>query len=41
MNDPHVNALHYQVVLGKDVDFDNAAPLSETTEDIQLKKDKK
>lgn len=41
MNDPHVNALHYRVVVGKDVDYDNAAPLSETTEDFEFSLDGK
>ncbi|MEA1867214.1 MAG: hypothetical protein U9N19_03810 [Thermodesulfobacteriota bacterium] len=41
MNDPHVNALHYRVVVGKDVDYNNAAPLSETTEDFEFSLDGK
>lgn len=36
MNDPHVNALRYRFVVGKDVDYNNAAPLSVTTEDFDL-----
>lgn len=41
MNDPHVNALHYRVVLREDVDYDNAATLSETTEDFEFSFDGK
>ncbi len=41
MNDPHVNALHYRVVVRKDVDYDNAAPLTETTEDFEFSLDGK
>jgi len=41
MNDPHVNALHYRVVVGKDVDYDNAAPLYETNEDFEFSLDGK
>lgn len=41
MNDPHVKALHYRVVVGKDVDYKNAAPLSETTEDFEFSLDGK
>jgi len=36
VNDPHVNALRYRFVLGKDVDYNNAAPLSVTTEVFEL-----
>lgn len=36
MNDPHVKALHYRVVVGNDVDYNNAVALSETTEDFEF-----
>ncbi len=36
MNDPHVKALHYRVEVGKDVDYNSAAPLSETTKDFEF-----
>lgn len=36
MNNPHVNALHYRFVVGKDVAYDNAAPLAENNEDFEF-----
>jgi len=36
VNDPHVNALHYRVVEGKTVDYNNASPISEITEDFEF-----
>jgi len=36
MNDPHVKALHYRVVVGKDVDYNKAPPLSESTKEFDL-----
>ena len=41
MNDPHVKALYYQVVVGKDVDYNNAPPLSETTDTFEISLDGK
>jgi hypothetical protein len=41
VNNPRVNALHYRVVVGKDVDYNNAAPLSEATEDFEFSLDGK
>lgn len=34
MNDPHVNALRYELVLGKNVDYKKALPLTEETPDF-------
>ncbi|HIE31993.1 MAG TPA: hypothetical protein EYP67_06395 [Methanosarcinales archaeon] len=36
MNDPHVKALHYRVIVGKDIDYNNAPPMSETTNEFDL-----
>jgi hypothetical protein len=41
MNDPHVKALHYRVVLGKNVDYKKATPLSATNEDFDFTLDGK
>ena len=41
MNDPHVKALYYQVVVGKDVNYNNAPPLSETTDAFEISIDGK
>ena len=41
MNDPHVKALYYRVVAGKDVDYKNAPPLSETTGEFEFSLDGK
>ena len=41
MNDPHVKALYYRVVVGKDVDYNNAPPLSETTDEFEFSIDGK
>ena len=41
MNDPHVKALYYQVVVGKDVNYNNAPPLSETTDVFEISLDGK
>jgi hypothetical protein len=40
MNDPHVEMLVYKVSTGKDVDYRNAKPMSEETEDFILTVDK-
>lgn len=36
MNDPHVKALHYRVIVGKDIDYNNAPPVSEITNEFDL-----
>jgi hypothetical protein len=36
MNDPHVKALHYRVIVGKDIDYNNAPPVSEITDEFDL-----
>jgi len=36
MNDPHVKALHYRVIVGKDIDYDNAPPVSGITDEFDL-----
>jgi hypothetical protein len=36
MNDPHVKALYYSVIVGKDVDYDNAQPLLENTDEFEF-----
>ena len=36
MNDPHVKALHYRVIVGEDADYDNAPPVSEITDEFDL-----
>ena len=36
MNDPHVKALHYRVIVGEDIDYDNAPPVSEITDEFDL-----
>ena len=36
MNDPHVKALHYRVMEGDDIDYDNAPPVSEITDEFDL-----
>ena len=41
MNDPHVKALYYRVVVGKGVDYNNAPPLSETTDAFEIALDGK
>ncbi len=41
MNDPHVKALYYRVVVGKDVDYNSAPPLSETTDEFEFSLDGK
>jgi len=41
MNNPHVKALYYRVVVGKDVNYNNAPPLSETTDEFEISLDGK
>ncbi len=36
MNDPHVKALYYRVIVGEDIDYDNAPPVSEITDEFDL-----
>ena len=36
MNDPHVKALHYRVIVGEDIDYDNAPPVSKITDEFGL-----
>ena len=36
MNDPHVKALHYRVIVGKDIDYNNAPPVSGITDAFDL-----
>ena len=36
MNDPHVKALHYRVIVGEDIDYDNAPPVSGITDEFDL-----
>lgn len=36
MNDPHVKALHYRVKVGKDIDYDNAPSVDESTDEFDL-----
>jgi hypothetical protein len=36
MNDPHVKALRYNDLVGNDVDYDNAPPLSATTDEFDF-----
>jgi hypothetical protein len=36
MNDPHVTALYYKVIIGKDVDYNNAPSLTESTAEFEF-----
>jgi len=36
MNDPHVKALYYKVLVGADVDYENAPALTETTNEFEF-----
>ena len=36
MNDPHVKALYYRVIVGEDIDYGNAPPVSEITDEFDL-----
>lgn len=36
MNDPHVKALHYRVMVGKDIDYDNAPSVDGSTDEFDL-----
>jgi len=41
MNDPHVKALHYRVIVGENVDYNNVPPVSESTDEFELSIDGK
>ena len=34
MNEPHVNALYYKLIVEKDIDFNRASPIQEETDDF-------
>lgn len=36
MNDPHIEKLYYKMRLGENVDYDNAQPLDDETEDFKM-----
>ena len=41
MNDPHVKALYYKIIFGKNVDYDNSPPLFQNTDEFDFSLDQK